>query len=47
MTEQEFMVLAAVIQRAPVTLAEQIVLERILAEIDPRQKPPAAENPTG
>ena len=46
MTEQEYMILVTVIQRAPLSLAEQIVLERILAEIDPRQKPPA-ESPTG
>ena len=43
MTPQEFAVLVEVLNRAPMTKAEIIVIERLVNEIKPRPQPERAE----
>ncbi len=37
LTEKEFQVLVSVLQRAPLTIAEQLILETILKKIAPEE----------
>lgn len=45
MTNEEYAVLLAVLQRAPLSLAEKIVLDGVLREIAPPPQPESAPQP--